>query len=179
MQTISKFFGKLTTGLLFALAAAGFVGAARAQGAPPSRGAAPPDASIIGVLRGVRYNCGIIGVLRGETVRLNVALLNADAGAYPPGPARVTLTFVDDQGRAVAQATKSIDPEHARSLNFTPADYPPGPSRQEVRAIIAVDASPDGRVPDLLPTLEVFDAETGRTRAIIAVFTRTLLTAPQ
>src|SRR5689334_10254381 len=67
---------------------------------------------------------GMLGLSRGETVRLS-AVLVGNPDLYPPGPCRVTFGFVDGEGKALQDRAgspitrdASLRPGRAASLDL-------------------------------------------------------------
>jgi hypothetical protein len=106
----------------------------------------------------------MVGLARGQVARLNIVNLGVypPDPFFPPGPCRVTLTFVDVSGRVLSQVTKSVDFNRATFLDLSWSDLPPDPyHRLQVRALVGVEADERGNVPIVRPTLEIFSTDTG------------------
>jgi hypothetical protein len=99
---------------------------------------------------------GLIGVGGGETARLN-AYCRAD---IPPGPCVVGFAFFDAQGNTLKQVTLTLMPGRAGSLDIQGVE-----ASATLRTQI-VPAMKVGRGA-VLATLEVFDNQTGATRAVM------------
>jgi hypothetical protein len=114
----------------------------------------------------VRLPFGPVGIARGQTAVLNVALV-----AVPPSPCRVTLSFYDRAGRllgsreepAVAEFTLE-EPNVIVSLEL-PAVQALGEEQTRAEILPAVQLPPNP-CRDLVSTLEVFDAG-GRTSVLV------------
>ena len=93
-----------------------------------------------------RISFGMVGITAGQTIRLNVVNTQPPpTGDFPPGPSRVVLTFLDADGHRLRHRDGSIirravelQPEHATFLDLNADDlqYPPGPSRLQLRAVV-------------------------------------------
>jgi hypothetical protein len=122
----------------------------------------------------------LVGIARGQVARLNIVNLGVlpPDPYFPPGPCRVTLTFVDARGNVLSQVTKSVDFNRAAFLDLAWSDVPPDPyHRLQVRALVNVEPNAAGQLPSLKPTLEVFSTDTGMTSLLIPVNEAALLPA--
>ena len=132
---------------------------------------------------------GMTGVAANQTARLN-ALNSApqpsgSAGALPaPSTCKVTLQIFDDQGTKLQELVidnlspgKAINLDYARPSSTTPAV----PLRIQVRGVVTISSAfastivavngPAIIAPafcSVVPTLEVFDSDTGKTQVILA-----------
>jgi hypothetical protein len=112
---------------------------------------------------------GIVGVASSQTALLTVA---TDRSSPNPPPIRVRLAFVDEAGSpllgedgAPIATEVELGPDGVATLEVVGAAIvPDGQLRAPVRAVVEVD--PPARV---IPTLELFDAATGRTALLYAV----------
>lgn len=131
---------------------------------------------------------GIVGITHGQTARLNVVntMDIFNPRGIPPRPTRVRLTFLDGNGRVVAETTRTIEPGQAASLEVN-ADrfFPPGPSRLQLRPVVTVDNldlvdNPDiyEFVPCVMPTVEVYGNETGVTSLVVPATLRRFTNLP-
>jgi hypothetical protein len=125
-----------------------------------------------------QFNFGMIGLTRGQTARLNVTYdhvvsidpsLHNPPGDIPPDPYRVTLSFVNRDGRVVAQNVVLLAMGKAALLDFSAVDL--NFTRTAVRAVVDVDghdANGNNRVllPAVLPSVEVFNNDNGQTSAL-------------
>ena len=122
---------------------------------------------------------GLIGVVSGQTARLNAVHVPspADSG-FPPGPCRVLLVIFDDGGNVIAHSSTVLKPGEATFLDAWPPDPTIGasgdasvrPARVELRGVMTVE-SLDGRAFPPGPcrlTLEVFDHATAKTTAFLS-----------
>lgn len=124
---------------------------------------------------------GMVGITRGQTVRLNVvdlAAMNSD-GTLPP-PCRVVLTFRDANGRPftnsdgqVVRRAVELQVGDSAFLDLNGDNFlaPPttndtsGPLRLQLRPLVRVlQPPPDPEIPPpCRTTMEIFDNVTGRT----------------
>jgi len=124
---------------------------------------------------------GMVGITRGQTIRLSVAdlaRLNSD-GSLPP-PCRVVLTFRDANGRPftnsdgqVIRREVELQVGHSAFLDLNGDNFvgPPttndatGPLRLQLRPFVRVLVTPPD--PEIPPpcraTMEIFDNASGRT----------------
>jgi hypothetical protein len=107
------------------------------------------------------FEFGFVTEGRGQTMRLNATFTDADAD-LPPGPCRVTLSFYDGDGRLVLQTVETVELGQTVSLDV-PAGELPANVRKRLRATVSVEALTGGLIPCVMPSLEVFNADTGKT----------------
>jgi hypothetical protein len=107
------------------------------------------------------FEFGFVTVGRGQTMRLNASFTDADTD-LPPGPCRVTLNFYDGDGRLVMQTIETVELGKSVSLDV-PAGEIPSTVRRRLRATVHVEALPGGLIPCIMPSLEVFNGDTGKT----------------
>lgn len=127
-----------------------------------------------------RISFGMVGITQGQTIRLSVVNTHPPpVGDFPPGPSRVVLTFLDADGHRLRHRDGSIirlavelQPGNAAFLDLNADDlqYPPGPTRLQLRAVVNVvpPPNPESEVspptPDRIVTsVEVFNNANGRT----------------
>jgi hypothetical protein len=136
------------------------------------RAGAPPDPD--------RLNFGMVGITRGQTVRLNVVNA-AQPSELPPGPTRVQLNFVDGDGNTITnprtgnpvQREVSLQPGHSASLllNFDEVAADGGSERRrlQLRPVVNVQPDDNGQLPPgpTIPTVEVIDNSDGRTSFVL------------
>ena len=99
---------------------------------------------------------GLVGVGGGETARLN-AYCRAD---IPPGPCVVGFAFYDAQGNIVKQIAMTLMPGRAGSLEIQGAEAGVTLRMQVVPAMKVGRGA-------VLATLEIFESQTGATRAVM------------
>jgi len=100
---------------------------------------------------------GQIGIAASETARIN-AYCRADV---PPGPCVVAFAFYDTQGRILKQVSLTLMPGRAGSLDIQGTEI----NRSAMRAqLVPGIRMGSGAV---LDALEVFDTQTGATRALL------------
>lgn len=107
------------------------------------------------------FEFGFVTEGRGQTMRLNAAFTDVDSD-LPPGPCRVTLSFYDGDGRLVMQTVETVELGQTVSLDV-PAGELPATVRKRLRATVRVEALPGGLTPCIMPSLEVFNTDTGKT----------------
>jgi len=125
--------------------------------------------------RSAELTFGMVGIARGQTLRLNVVALARkgdkstvdnplDAVDVPPGPCKVDLSFMDGEGNLLLPAVqRTLEIGHAIfvDLNRDLLDRPG--NRLEIRVMVNVICSTDRGGIVAVPTLEVFDNITGKT----------------
>lgn len=112
---------------------------------------------------------GLLGVGRGQVVRLN-AVNDTDfhnPNRVPPDPYRVTLRLYSADNRLLAERAYDLGPGRAASLDMRGDDVLAGTGSGLVRAVVHVDADPSGLVPCIMPSAEIFNADTGRTQVLL------------
>lgn len=128
-----------------------------------------------------RISFGLVGITRGQTMRISVAntLMQSDTN-FPPGPTRVVLNFRNSNGQLVRNRNgevirKTVDLERGDSafLEVSFDEFPPGPSRLQLRAVVTVVPPPTGdsiAIPydSAVPTVEVINNATGRTEWVLS-----------
>ena len=124
----------------------------------------------------MRIDFGMLGLARGQTARLNVVFIN------PPDTDRrvrasdpewlVELSFVGPDGSTLVPAVqRRLVPGQSFfvDLNFTDIALPEG-DRVQIRAVVRGHAlgRRNGGIddPNIIPSLELVDTETGRTQLI-------------
>lgn len=116
---------------------------------------------------------GMIGIVPGETLRLNVSNVPLASPGVPPDPCRVELTFVDDAGTPLLPAVqRTLAPGESAHLDLNGDDlFPPSNveilRRAEVRPVIRILLNSTGiaAIPPgpCVSTIEILDNATGRT----------------
>jgi hypothetical protein len=113
---------------------------------------------------------GMFGVIRGQVARVSLVNL-AERGALP---IVVDVQFVDVVGHVFAHDTKTVNPGQADFLDFAFNSFLVDGNRVEIRVVISEHNPPsDIRAHDpaadknLVTSIEVFDAETGKTTFIL------------
>jgi hypothetical protein len=159
--------------VLVALAALMTLGILRGTRQVQAQDIAPPQPE--------RISFGMVGITQGQTIRLNVV------NTFPPPVAdsqlqtyRVVMTFLDAEGHrlrsrdgSIIRRAMDLEPGKAAFLDLNADDlqYPPGPSRLQLRAIVNVTPPP---IPDsnqnpppvndrIVTSVEVFNNANGRT----------------
>ena len=102
--------------------------------------------------------CGMFGVARGQIARINVAHI----GEPDSRPIQVEMALVDATGAVVASDSKTIEPGQAVFFDVPFDTVGGGEDRIELRPVIS-----GGPQPHLRSSVEVFDADTGKTTVFI------------
>ncbi len=161
---------KLTiTAVLVALSAITSLSISRTTRTVQAQDTAPTDVD--------HYSFGMVGITQGQTLRVNVAnVITANDSHFPPGPTRVAIIVVNSRG----QVLRSRDGSPVRKvemlergessfldLNADDIQWPPGPIRLQVRAVVNVVPPDDtnSAIPydSAVPSVEVFNNANGRT----------------
>jgi hypothetical protein len=124
-----------------------------------------------------RISFGIVGITEGQTVRVNVSnsIAPNDSG-YPPGPTRVVIRFLNPAGRPVTNRSgdvirQVVELQRGEStfLDINFSEFPPGPIRAQLRAVITEQPPPVGEGnpfppgPTTVQSVEVINNANGRT----------------
>lgn len=108
---------------------------------------------------------GMFGITQNQTARLSVA--NIDDGSFVPC-IRVELSFVDSDGNILSQKVHEVESGKSAFLDLRGNEIAQSRSnRSQIRAIARFVGTPDTRLYMWLPTLEVFDNESGETRFLL------------
>ena len=124
------------------------LGAVLAIHAPDSAQAMPRTCS----------GCGMFGVARGQIARINAAHIG-DAGSRP---IQVEMALVDATGTVVARDSKTIAPGQAVFIDVAFDAFGGEGDRTELRVVISGEPEKN-----LSSSVEVFDADTGKTTVFI------------
>lgn len=107
------------------------------------------------------FDSGLFNVVKGQTARVNVSFVDMPEG-FPPGPCRLVVSFYDGDGRLVGQSEQSLEPGQTAQFDYKTDGLPAG-GRTRLRAAVHVEARDGDIIPCIMPSLEVFAADTGRT----------------
>lgn len=109
---------------------------------------------------------GTVGLTAGQTARLNVL----NPGALTPAAAvacGAQLSFLNGQGTVLKTTSVSVPPGESMSFNLDrDVDLIVSDFRVQIRAVVAYTSNTCA----LLPTLEVFNDDTGRTQFVVGRF---------
>jgi len=126
---------------------------------------------------------GMVGIVDGQTARLNVVSLDPKEldPNERPGECMVELSFLDSMGMVLARTTRDLMPGEAAFHDFSFDDVvgtrPTG--RLQIRPQAMLLGGPDTRGRCLVvPTLEVYDNTTMQTMIFFGL-TPTLVQGPQ
>jgi len=158
----------VTTLALVGLAALASFGIFRGEPRAHAQDQSPPPI-------GDRISFGMVGITQGQTARISVANIIAQNDSnYPPGPTRVTIIVINSNGSPIRNRDGSpvrkvamIDRGDSTFLDLNFDEFPPGPSRLQLRAVATI--FPPGPIdnafpPDpCVPTVEIITNATGRT----------------
>ena len=115
------------------------------------------------------YSFPMVGVVVGETIRLNVVNRTGGPGDLPPDPCRVDLQILDHRGNLQAQYVVDVlDSGQATHLDLQAANVRGVYTRRrELRAFVRVSSSSRSFPPDpCKPSVEVYDGTTGGTKFV-------------
>lgn len=138
------------------------------------------------------FSFGMVGLAVGQTARLNLVNIGADSAT--PLPCVLALAFLDRNNKILKQTFVFLKPGQSALLDLTgyevgyasaqTGDQADSSQRLPIRGIgynpllAAGWAIPQPLSCNLVPTLELFDTDTGRTIAILGDFTRPSLYLP-
>jgi len=111
------------------------------------------------------FNFGLFNVVKGQTARVNVSFVDMPEG-FPPGPCRLVVSFYDGDGRLVGQSEQSLEPGKTAQFDYQTGGLPAG-GRVRLRASVHVEAADGDLIPCVMPSLEIFAADTGRTAVFV------------
>ena len=115
----------------------------------------------------ISRSTGMFGITQNQTARLNVV---RDDPFFQDDPfLRVELSFVDGEGNILSQQVYNIEAGKAAFLDLKGSDViGRSGNRAQMRAVVKFVGTPDTRlVENCIPTLEVFDNESGETRFLL------------
>ena len=125
------------------------------------------QSTIPSVLPSAEFSSGMVGLASGQTARLNVVNL----GVPSPLPCVLVLAFLDSDSKILKQMFVSVGSGKAAFMDLLNSG-----ARIQIRGMgYNPLLSPEAAIPqplscNLVPTLELFDTETGRTAVIITDF---------
>ncbi len=115
---------------------------------------------------------GMIGIVTGQTVRINVVNTIGDPDILPTP---VTLKFLNSAGRVIgAERTTNLRPGRSVSLDLNADTLELGSGvRYQLRVMVTKTDDPEtpiNEAREILSTVEIFDNNTGMTRLVIRGF---------
>lgn len=102
---------------------------------------------------------GLVAMVKGQVAQFNAVCSNLPS-EVSPGPCRAELSFNDINGKPLKRMTIALRPGRSASLALPASSE----GRIQLQPVILLDQG-SGRV---IPTVEVFDEDTGRTTLLIA-----------
>lgn len=111
------------------------------------------------------FNFGLFNVVKGQTARVNVSYVDMPR-ELPPGPCRVVMSYYDGDGRLIGQSFQSLDAGKTAQFDFSTTTLPAG-ARTRIRASVHIEAADGSVMPILMPALEIFAADTGKTSIFV------------
>jgi hypothetical protein len=130
---------------------------------------------------------GMVGLARNQAARLNV--LNPGNAYGDRNPVcSAEMSFLDDQGRELKSSAAPVDWGKAVSLELDRSSLPGNALRVQIRAVLrtainrpdplAASSVMPGAVCSFLPTLEIFDKDTGKTSFLLSEGRSFILNTP-
>ncbi len=115
---------------------------------------------------------GMIGIVTGQTVRINVVNTIGDPDILP---SPVTLKFLNSAGRVIGtQRTINLRPGRSVSLDLNADTLELGTGvRYQLRVLVTKTDDPEtpiNEAKEIISTVEIFDNNTGMTRLVIRGF---------
>lgn len=109
---------------------------------------------------------GMFGINHTQTARIN--LVNLEDRAFVPC-VRVEMLFIDGDGNILAQKVYEVDAGKSAFMDVRGSEIiERGGNRAQIRAEVRFVGTPDTRLSDqCIPTVEVFDSESGETRFLL------------
>src|ERR1017187_2980531 len=121
----------------------------------------------------------MVGLASGQSVLVNA--VNLGTGAYAKGSScTVTLQLLDTQSQVLSQTTVNLQPGQASSLQASRDSLPGAGGRVQVRAVLLYGYTGGANPPagilqqydcSIVPSLEVYDNDTGKTTFVLAAAT--------
>lgn len=117
----------------------------------------------------------MIGIAGGQSVRIN-ALNLGTSSSTENSSCRVTLQFMDVEGRIVKQSLVTLGTGKSASLDISREALSGDDPRVEIRAVLLYGYSGGAPPPPgvlqrfdcgIVPSLEIYDNETGRTSVVL------------
>ena len=118
----------------------------------------------------------LVGIAEGQSLRVN-ALNAGSIASSAASSCEVTLRFLDIKGAALRETVVKLTPGHGAGLDLNRAQASDQPGRVQVRAILlfghtwgGAARGPEAREQfdcNIVPSLELFDAATGRTTLVL------------
>jgi len=106
---------------------------------------------------------GMLAIANGQTARLNVIVDRNTSRVYPPDPYRVTLYFLNGDGRILTQQSFDLAAQQSAFLDYKAPLLRIGGS-QRIRPVVIAEADAEtGIMPGFKPVVEVIDNATRRT----------------
>jgi hypothetical protein len=128
-----------------------------------------------------RISFGMVGITTGQTARISVAnTIMPNDSRFPPGPSRVIMSFRGMNGQILRSRNgdpvrRVVDLERgdAAYLDVDYDQYPPGPSRLQLRPVVTVTPPPVGdfsAIPydSAVPMFEIINNANGRTQFAVS-----------
>ena len=123
---------------------------------------------------------GLVTISTGQTIRVNA--VNLGTGNFPQGASScsVTVQLLNPQNQVVTQSVLTVSPGNAASLQASRDVLPGLTGRIDLRAVLLYGYSGGANPPakllsqydcNIVPTLEVFDNNSGQTSFILTAVT--------
>lgn len=117
---------------------------------------------------------GMVGLAANQTARLNALALPMGGPIIAGASCQVTMEFFNEQGTSLKTSTQTVTGGAAVHVDLQRSDLDANTDRREIRGIVRSSfvlpsgaATPVFRACLVVPTLEVFDQENGRTMAVL------------
>ena len=115
---------------------------------------------------------GMTGLANDQTARVNALGLPVGGPIIANALCQVTMQFLDDHGKMLASSTQPVIQGESVHFDLRRADIDVDTDRREIRAtvrtaFITPTATPVAFGCSVLPTLEIFNQDTGRTMTMI------------
>ena len=130
---------------------------------------------------------GMVGLARNQVARLNV-LNPGNSYGNRSSACSAEMEFLDDQGHELKSSNSQVDWDKAVSLEINGSELVKSTLRVQVRAVVKSFIKPanppstssvmPGAVCSFLPTLEIFDRDTGKTQLVLSEGRSIILNTP-
>ncbi len=116
---------------------------------------------------------GMIGVAADQTARVNALGLPMGGPIIANASCQVTVQFLDEQGKSLGNSTQPVIGGQSVHFDLRRGDIDADTDRREIRATVRTNFASPAAPPiafgcSVLPTMEIFNQDTGRTMATVS-----------
>ncbi len=115
---------------------------------------------------------GMVGMVEGQSSRLNALLIPTGGPLVAGGSCQVTFTFLNDQGATLATTTLPVTQDHAVHFDYPVPPGAPAPLEIHGTVQVAFTVTPGSTAAgspscSVVPTMEVFNSDNGQTALVL------------